>query len=146
MKTENRKERVSSFEDLEAWQAARAAGQFAIYVAHAPRESLAIIDIPALQSGSAAGGVDNVEHRARGSSEHIFKRRSSFTMSRAVQRVKFARCCTLSPTISRKQTTEAERLRDEVTTVGKLVTGLLQLDRQTPRYRSAWDRRRLLSS
>ena len=51
--------------------------------------------------GMISGEVYVVNSEQKVSSEHTFKRRSSFTMSRVAPQVKCALCFTLSPTISR---------------------------------------------
>ena len=116
MKTENRKERISSFEDLEAWQMARRLVN-AIYVL--TRLSKVSGDFR-LCSQLQAAAVSIMSNVAEGFERaHLQEKIQFYNVARgSAGEVR-------SLLYVAEATAEAERLRDEVTRVGKLVSGLL---------------------
>jgi four helix bundle protein len=121
MKTENRKERVSSFEDLEAWQMARRLVN-AIYVL--TRLSKVSRDFR-LCSQVQAAAVSIMSNVAEGFERtHLQEKIQFYNVARGSAGEVRSLLYVVSDNFA-EATAEAERLRDEVTTVGKLVTGLL---------------------
>ena len=121
MKTENRKERISSFEDLEAWQMAR---QLVNSIYALMRVKSLAVDFR-LCSQVQAAGVSIMSNIAEGFERTHLQEKIQFYN---VARGSAGEVRSLLYVISDKfvePAAEAERLRQETTTVGKLVTGLL---------------------
>jgi len=121
MKNEHRKERISSFEDLEAWQAARRLVN-AIYVL--TRLSKVSGDFR-LSSQVQAAAVSIMSNIAEGFERtHLQEKIQFYNVARGSAGEVRSLLYVISDNFT-DATAEAERLRDEVTRVGKLVTGLL---------------------
>ena len=121
MKTENRKERVSSFEDLEAWQMAR---QLVNSLYRLTRLKSLATDFR-LCSQVQAAGVSIMSNTAEGFERtHLQEKIQFYNVARASAGEVRSLLYVLSDNFA-EAAAEAERLRDEVTRVGKLVTGLL---------------------
>ena len=121
MKNEHRKERISSFEDLEAWQAARRLVN-AIYVL--TRLSKVSGDFR-LCSQVQAAAVSIMSNIAEGFERtHLQEKIQFYNVARGSAGEVRSLLYVISDNFT-DATAEAERLRDEVTRVGKLVTGLL---------------------
>jgi len=121
MKNEHRKERISSFEDLEAWQMARRLVN-AIYVL--TRLSKVSGDFR-LCSQVQAAAVSIMSNIAEGFERtHLQEKIQFYNVARASAGEVRSLLYVLSDNFA-EAAAEAERLRDEVTRVGKLVTGLL---------------------
>jgi len=121
MKTENRKERISSFEDLEAWQMARQLVN-SIYVL--TRVKSLAVDFR-LCSQVQAAGVSITSNIAEGFERtHLQEKIQFYNVARGSAGEVRSLLYVISDNFV-EAATEAERLRQETTTVGKLVTGLL---------------------
>ena len=121
MKTGDLKERVFSFEDLEAWQAARRLVN-AIYVL--TRLSKVSGDFR-LCSQVQAAAVSIMSNIAEGFERtHLQEKIQFYNVARGSAGEVRSLLYVISDNFT-DATAEAERLRDEVTRVGKLVTGLL---------------------
>ena len=90
--------------------------------AHAPVEGIGRFS--ALQSGASCGGVDYVEHRRGFERTHLQEKIQFYNVARGSAGEVRSLLYVISDNFT-DATAEAERLRDEVTRVGKLVTGLL---------------------
>jgi len=121
MKNELRKERISSFEDLEGWQTARRLVN-AIYVL--TRLSKVSGDFR-LSSQVQAAAVSIMSNIAEGFERtHLQEKIQFYNVARGSACEVRSLLYVISDNFT-DATAEAERLRDEVTRVGKLVTGLL---------------------
>ena len=121
MKTGNRKERISSFEDLEAWQMARQLVN-SIYAVTLVK-SLAV-DFR-LCSQVQAAGVSIMSNIAEGFERtHLQEKIQFYNVARGSAGEVRSLLYVISDNFV-EAAAEAERLRQETTTVGKLVTGLL---------------------
>jgi four helix bundle protein len=121
MKTGDLKQRVFSFEDLEAWQAARRLVN-AIYVL--TRLSKVSGDFRLCGQVQAAA-VSIMSNIAEGFERtHLQEKIQFYNVARGSAGEVRSLLYVISDNFT-DATAEAERLRDEVTRVGKLVTGLL---------------------
>ena len=121
MKNEHRKERISSFEDLEALPSARRLVN-AIYVL--TRLSKVSGDFR-LSSQVQAAAVSIMSNIAEGFERtHLQEKIQFYNVARGSAGEVRSLLYIISDNFT-DATAEAERLRDEVTRVGKLVTGLL---------------------
>ena len=121
MKNEHRKERVSSFEDLEAWQMAR---QLVNSLYRLTRLKSLATDFR-LCSQVQAAGVSILSNTAEGFERtHLQEKIQFYNVARGSAGEVRSLLYVLSDNFA-EAAAEAERLRDEVTRVGKLVTGLL---------------------
>ena len=120
MKTENRKERISSFEDLEAWQMAR---QLVNSIYALTRVKSLAADFR-LCSQVQAAGVSIMSNIAEGFERtHLQEKIQFYNVARGSAGEVRSLLYVISDNFV--EAAEAERLRQETTTVGKLVTGLL---------------------
>jgi len=120
MKNEHRKERVSSFEDLEAWQMAR---QLVNSLYRLTRLKSLATDFR-LCSQVQAAGVSIMSNTAEGFERtHLQEKIQFYNVARGSAGEVRSLLYVLSDNFA--EAAAAERLRDEVTRVGKLVTGLL---------------------
>ena len=120
MKTENRKERISSFEDLEAWQMAR---QLVNSIYALTRVKSLAVDFR-LCSQVQAAGVSIMSNIAEGFERtHLQEKIQFYNVARGSAGEVRSLLYVISDNFA--EAAEAERLRQETTTVGKLVTGLL---------------------
>ena len=121
MKTENRKERISSFENLEAWQMAR---QLVNSLYALTRLKSLAVDFRLCNQVQAAG-VSIMSNIAEGFERtHLQEKIQFYNVARGSAGEVRSLLYVVSDNFA-EATSEAERLRDEVTTAGKLVTGLL---------------------
>ena len=121
MKTENRKERISSFEDLEAWQMAR---QLVNSIYALTRVKSLAADFR-LCSQVQAAGVSIMSNIAEGFERtHLQEKIQFYNVARGSAGEVRSLLYVISDNFA-EAAAEAERLRQETTTVGKLVTGLL---------------------
>lgn len=121
MKTENRKERISSFEDLEAWQMAR---QLVNSIYALTRVKSLAVDFR-LCSQVQAAGVSIMSNIAEGFERtHLQEKIQFYNVARGSAGEVRSLLYVISDNFV-EPAAEAERLRQETTTVGKLVTGLL---------------------
>jgi four helix bundle protein len=121
MKNEHRKERISSFEDLEAWQMAR---QLVNSLYRLTRQKSLSPDFR-LCSQIQAAGVSIMSNVAEGFERtHLQEKIQFYNVARGSAGEVRSLLYVVSDNFA-EATAEAERLRDEVTRVGKLVTGLL---------------------
>lgn len=121
MKTENRKERISSFEDLEAWQMAR---QLVNSIYALTRVKSLAADFR-LCSQVQAAGVSIMSNIAEGFERtHLQEKIQFYNVARGSAGEVRSLLYVISDNFV-EAAAEAERLRQETTTVGKLVTGLL---------------------
>ena len=121
MKTEHRKERISSFEDLEAWQAARRLVN-TIYVL--TRLSKVSGDF-GLCSQAQAAAVSIMSNIAEGFERtHLREKIQFYNVARGSASEVGSLLYVFSDNFT-DATAEAERLREDTKRVGKLVTGLL---------------------
>lgn len=121
MKTENRKERVSSFEDLEAWQMTR---QLVNSLYRLTRLKSLATDFRLCGQVQAAG-VSIMSNIAEGFERtHLQEKIQFYNVARGSAGEVRSLLYVVSDNFAEAKA-EAERLRHEVTTVGKLVTGLL---------------------
>jgi four helix bundle protein len=119
MKTENRKERISSFEDLEAWQMAR---QLVNSIYRLTRLKSLAVDFR-LCSQVQAAGVSIMSNIAEGFERtHLQEKIQFYNVARGSAGEVRSLLYVVSDNFA-EAAAEAERLRDEVTRVGKLVTG-----------------------
>ena len=121
MKNEHRKERISSFEDLEVWQMARQL----VNALYALTRVTSLSKDFRLCSQIQAAGVSIMSNTAEGFERtHLQEKIQFYNVTRGsageVRSLRYV----ISDNFS-EAAAAAERLRDEVTTVGKLVTGLL---------------------
>ena len=120
MKTENRKERISSFEDLEVWQMAR---QLVNSIYALTRVKSLAADFR-LCSQVQAAGVSIMSNIAEGFERtHLQEKIQFYNVARGSAGEVRSLLYVISDNFA--EAAEAERLRQETTTVGKLVTGLL---------------------
>ena len=137
MKNEHRKERISSFEDLEAWQMARQLVN-AIYALSRIKN---LSKDFRLCSQIQSAGISIMSNIAEGFERtHLQEKIQFYNVARGSAGEVRSLLYVISDNFT-DATEESERLRDEVTRVGKLVTGLLELDRQTPRHGTTCDPR-----
>ena len=121
MKTENRKERISSFEDLEAWQMAR---QLVNSIYALTRVKSLAADFR-LCSQVQAAGVSIMSNIAEGFERtHLQEKIQFYNVARGSAGEVRSLLYVISDNFV-EPAAEAERLRQETNTVGKLVTGLL---------------------
>ena len=121
METENRKERISSFEDLEAWQMAR---QLVNSICALTRVKNLAVDFR-LCSQVQAAGVSIMSNIAEGFERtHLQEKIQFYNVARGSAGEVRSLLYVISDNFV-EAAAEAERLRQQTTTVGKLVTGLL---------------------
>ena len=121
MKTENRKECISSFEDLETWQTAR---QLVNSIYALTRVKSLAVDFR-LWSQVQAAGVSIMSNIAEGFERtHLQEKIQFYNVARGSAGEVRSLLYVISDNFV-EAAAEAERLRQETTTVGKLVTGLL---------------------
>ena len=121
MKNEHRKERISSFEDLEAWQIARQL----VNAIYALSRIKSLSKDFRLCSQIQSAGVSIMSNIAEGFERtHLQEKIQFYNVARGSAGEVRSLLYVISDNFT-DATAEAERLRDEVTRVGKLVTGLL---------------------
>ena len=121
MNNQQSKNRISSFEDLEAWQTAR---QLVNSLYRLTRLKSLVTDFR-LCSQVQAAGVSIMSNIAEGFERtHLQEKIQFYNVARGSAGEVRSLLCVISDNFS-EAAAAAERLRDEVTTVGKLVTGLL---------------------
>ena len=121
MKNEHRKERISSFEDLEAWQMARQL----VNAIYALSRIKSLSKNFRLCSQIQSAGISIMSNIAEGFERtHLQEKIQFYNVARGSAGEVRSLLYVISDNFT-DATAESERLRDEVTRVGKLVTGLL---------------------
>ena len=121
MKTENRKDSVFTFEDLEAWQMARQL----VNSLYALTRLETLSNDFRLCSQVQSAGVSIMSNIAEGFERtHLQEKIQFYNVARGSAGEVRSLLYVVSDNFG-EATAEAERLRDEVARVGKLVTGLL---------------------
>ena len=121
MKNEHRKERISSFEDLEAWQMARQL----VNAIYALSRIKSLSKDFRLCSQIQSAGISIMSNIAEGFERtHLQEKIQFYNVARGSAGEVRSLLYVISDNFT-DATAESERLRDEVTRVGKLVTGLL---------------------
>jgi four helix bundle protein len=124
MKNEHRKERISSFEDLEAWQMARRLVN-AIYVLTRLSKVSGDFRLCSQVQAAAVSIMSIMSNVAEGFERtHLQEKIQFYNVARGSAGEVRSLLYVVSDNFA-EATAEAERLRDDVTRVGKLVTGLL---------------------